>query len=114
MDNINYTLKIMKILKFKNTAAEIICQIASTALEMSNERFSDLELRSIEIAKSNDSYIVRKQIRDCLGPGTVIGVECYANGYKEILGCDGNISYLDFSGYFTIIYIFINSSNCSF
>lgn len=31
MDNINYTLKIMKILKFKNTVAEIICQIASTA-----------------------------------------------------------------------------------
>lgn len=38
---------------------------------MSNGSFSDLEPRSIEITKSGDSYLVRKQISDCLGPGAI-------------------------------------------
>lgn len=73
---------------------------------MSKERCSDREPGSIAIAKSNDSYIIRKQISDCLGPGTVRGMACYANGFKETFGYDGNISYLDFSGYFTIIKLY--------
>lgn len=38
---------------------------------MSNGSFSDLEPRSIEITKSGNSCIVRKQMSDCLGPGAV-------------------------------------------